>query len=158
MTLLHTGAHRGLYTSSCKGQQKHMVVWVNYSPHSLRPRQVAGNLERLFSCPGKPDWGTGDIWIIKVAANENKTASFGWFCARMGSRHSWFCWTVLEKRFLLVSVVEPRLPSSKIHWASLEQLPVGTLHFKKLESCVKWLWHSLSLIGNAERLHLLVWG
>ena len=36
--------------------------------------QVA-DIERLFRGPGTSNWGTGDIWIIKVAANKNKTAA-----------------------------------------------------------------------------------
>jgi hypothetical protein len=39
----------------------------------------------------------GDTGIIKVAANENKTAGYVWFFVQMGCHHSWVCWTALRE-------------------------------------------------------------
>lgn len=39
----------------------------------------------------------GDIRIIKVDANENKTAGYVCFCIQIGCHHSWVCWTSLRE-------------------------------------------------------------
>lgn len=77
---------------------------------------MAGNTDRLFSSSGKPNWGTGNIWIIKATANDNKTAHYGQFCAGMGSHHSWGGWTVQREGFLLVAVVESCPLNHPLFW------------------------------------------